>query len=147
MQAILNNATTETTSEIKRRGTSILLEVSHQERAFWEEYESGKEPGIRPHLIDISVYNEDGVIIWYTIEPDFASRGPGTEQGYYEGIMGWDVRRRMYMMWNWPNVANIRVNTKDYAPVDETGWDNRIRESNVKRSEKHQMTQHRAKFW
>jgi len=143
MAAGLANMTRQEPDLSKRKVTSLLLEISKQEKHYLEVMHdtTDKYMGVDvnpPHLLNIAVLNEGYIPLWYTIEP---------WMGDCElGVQGWDVQRDIFRSFKWPMIVDGSLNSQVYEPVAEPEWERRQKLTNLLYQEEYFITQTKAKY-
>lgn len=108
----------------KRRMTSVVMEATRAEP---------------PHLVDVQAINDQDVGIWYTIEV-FNDIGE-------QALQGWDVSRRRFVSFKWPDIVNVRSNSQNYVRATQVEWERRQMITNLQWDEDKQVVQSIGTFW
>ena len=97
----------------KRKMTSVLLQATKANP---------------PHLVDVKILNDQKVGIWYTIEP--------YSQTVDNTLQGWDINRKRFVQFVWQDIVDLKSNSLNYTEATQEEWELRIRDTNLRYSEK-----------
>jgi len=92
-----------------------------------------------PHLVDVRVLNDQGIGIWHTLEID---------NELTEGeLSGWDVKWHKYYTFQWPQLVELNINSRNYQRASQDEWQRRIHDTNLRADERRIVKQSKGIYW